>query len=199
MSYYYNYYIGYSHDGKLYPLGPYTAKSKLKSVVSKSRSFASDLHESFFPIREEMISDELRKEFEYTDWDGKKRVDVEYLEYDKLPSDNFVKSGYFLIDDVKRYEEDHDSENLFYDHLTPTVYLAMANNEIKFGKPGPVKDDFDEEYVPKAASDYMYFSYPDYHGKEYEVFVIKAAADILWDWGYGLPEGSKLVILKTEG
>ena len=38
MSYYYNYYIGYKKDNKIYPLGPYDCNGNLKPVISKSSS-----------------------------------------------------------------------------------------------------------------------------------------------------------------
>ena len=199
MSYYYNYYIGYSHDGKICPLGPYDAFGKLRCVLSRSRSFASDLHEDFRDVPEGMISDELRKEFEYENWEGRKEIDVRFLEYENLPGDDFIRKGYFLIEDVAEYEKEHDSEGLFYDCLSPTVYHAKAANEMKFGRPGPLKDCEGEEYIPKAAADYMYYSYPDYRSKEYEVFLIKTVADILFESGWKMPEGSKIVILETEG
>lgn len=61
MSYYYNYYLGYKKDGKFYPMAPYDRKGKLESILWKSRSFASDLHEDFRIIKNEDISDELYK------------------------------------------------------------------------------------------------------------------------------------------
>ena len=102
MSYYYTYYLGYEREGKIYPLGPYDCFGKLRDVVNRSRSFASDLHERFWPVKEEEISDELRKEFEYTDWEGKKTVEYKiqqvkvslfFKDYDKAISicDNIIK------------------------------------------------------------------------------------------------------------
>lgn len=198
MSYYYSYYLGYKHEGKIFPLGPYNAFGKLHSVVTRSRGFASDLHESFYDVGEDLVSDELRKEFEYTDWNGEKRVDLRYLPLKELPSGSFIKTGYFLIDDVKRYEEYHGTDGIFFEHLSPTVYAAMAQHEAQFGKPGPKKDDFDEEYQPYSASDYMFYAYPDYHSKEYEALLISEAAEELS--GYQeMPEGAELVVIDSEG
>ena len=73
MSYYYNYYVGYKKDGKIYPWGPYNANGKLEPMVSRSRSFASDLHEEFYAVSDKEVSEELRKEFEYEDWNKVKR------------------------------------------------------------------------------------------------------------------------------
>ena len=201
MSYYYNYYIGYKHNGKIYPLGPYDCNGKLKDVVSRSRSFASDLHESFDFVDENMISDELRKEFEYEDWNGNKKVDVKYLPLKELPYGDFISKGYFLIDSVREYEkgEDDFENDLEYDKVDPVVYAAMVKNEIVFGKPSPKKDIEGGEMEVHGASDYMYYAYPNYSGKEYEAFVIRQVAEMLGEFNRNLPEGYEVVILETEG
>ena len=200
MSYYYNYYIGYMSEEKVYPLGPYNCKGKLKDVISRSASFASDLHEDFFYLKDDMISDELRKEFSYTNWNDEVVMQkVKYLPVEALPKGSAIKRGYFLIEDVKNYEDDPDSFDGFYDYLNPTVYSAMANNEVRFGKPEPVKDSCGEEYYPKSASDYMYYAYEDWHSKEYEADILRTVAYMLGEYDYDLPKGYKLVILETEG
>ena len=199
MSYYYNYYIGYEHDGKIYPLGPYDCNNKIRDAISKSRSFASNLHDDFCSVPENMISDELRKEFEYEDWNGNKTVDVKYLPISELPEGSFIKRGYFLISDVKAYEENDDTFDLFYENLNPTLYAAKLQNELTFGKPGPKKDCEGEEYTEPSASDFMYYAYPDYNCKEYEAHIIRTFANSLGDYNSSLPKGYKLVVLETEG
>lgn len=61
MSYYYTYYLAYEKNGKLYPYGPFDSKGKLCSILSKSRSFTSNLPEFFKSIEHSKISDELYK------------------------------------------------------------------------------------------------------------------------------------------
>lgn len=199
MSYYYNYYIGYKHDGKIYPLGPYDGNGRLQMVVSKSRSFASDLHEEFWFVKEDMVSDELRKEFEHENWKGEKSVDVKYCPINDLPDGSFIKKGYFLISDVIRYEESDEHEDLFYEKLTPVAYAAKSHNELIFGKPQPEKDIEGNEFEVHSASDYMYYAYPDYNSKEFEAFMIKQVAYSLGEYNRSLPEGYELVALETEG
>ena len=200
MSYYYNYCIGYIHQGKLYPLGPYSATGKLKDVISRSASFASDLHNDFFMVQEDMISDELRSAFTYETWDGKKEMQhVKYCPVSLLPSGSAIKKGYFLIEDVRRYESSKDSEVLFFDMVSPTVYSAMADNEVRFGKPAPQKDDFGEEFIPKTASDYMFYAYLDDSSEEYEAGILRYAADVLGEYDSKLPKGYELAVIETEG
>jgi hypothetical protein len=209
MSYYYNYAIGYIFDDKIYPLGPYTAEGKLKDVVSKSASFASDLHEMFSTVPDEKISEELRKEFSYKNWKGEEVMQtVRYLPVSELPSGDFIKKGYFLIDDVVAYHKDevpYDFDG-FYEWLSPEAYAAKVQNELKFGAPKTRKNDFGEEYTPHSVADYMYFAYPVYNCKEYEAFCLRLVADILDPYehmldpyGLSLKKGAKLVVLETEG
>lgn len=193
MSYYYNYYVGYKKDEKIYPLGLYNSLGKLCPVLSRSSSFASDLYKDFMPVADKAISNELRQEFTYKNWKNEDETDVKYLEVDKLPSSSFIKTGYFLIEDVKEYERDNDAEGLFYDYLSPTLYAEKAKIEILFGKNKPVKDD---EYTEHNASDYMFYAYPDYSSREYESFLLHRAASSLED--YDLRD-IEYVILETEG
>ena len=201
MSHYYNYFIGYRSGGKFYPLGPYDSFGKLRNVVSKSRSFASDLHKYFNPIHIDDYSEELLKEFSYETYKGKEVAEVKYLPIEYLTDESFVKSGHFLIKDVMQYEKSLKDDctwfDGFYDCLTPTVYNAMLEHELKFGKPKPIKDEFGEECQPKSVTDYMYYSYPDFHGKEYESLLIREASYMLKS--SKLPTDAEIVALETEG
>ena len=199
MSYYYNYFIGYESGGKIYPLGPYDSFGKLRYVVSKSRSFASDLHNDFYYLAKDEYSDELLKEFSYETYDGKTEwIPIKYLPIGDLPTGDFINKGYFLIDDVRRYEETGDNFDLFYDSVSPTVYAAMLEHEMKFGKSERYKDEYDEWVQPKSASDYMYYAYLDTDCKEFEAFIIAQVADELWSYST-LPKDAKMFILETEG
>lgn len=198
MGYYYSYYIGYEEpeSGLIKPFGPFTYEGKIKPVLERSRSFASDLYESFYSMSEDRISTELRELFEYEDWKGEKRIDVKYLPFDELPDDDFIKKGYFFIDDVQAWEQGGD-DSLFYNMISPTMYAAMVKNEIVFGKNQPVKDDEGNEYTKPNASEYMYYAAPQYDSKEYESFIIKQVVSMLCD--YDFCENKRIVILETEG
>lgn len=200
MSYYYNYYVGYKSGGKIYPLGPYNSFGQHCAAVCRSRNFASNLHDWFRPIKREEISDELRKEFEWEDWNGNKKVDVKVCKMPDLPKGSFIKTGYFLIDDVKRYEqdEDYDSSELFYDHITPNVYAALADHERQFGRHPVEYDKYGEEIPYYNASDYMYYAYPDYSAKEYEADIIREIAGELWSYS-NIPDDAEMYALETEG
>lgn len=200
MSYYYNYYLGIkTSDNQIKPLGIFAADGSMYPVLCRSRSFASDLHDFFDPVKEEMITDELRRQFEYDDCNGEKKMDkIKFLSLDALPSGSYIKSGYYLLEDIQRYEKTHDSEDLFYDSLTPQEYIIRSDNEIKFGKPGKRIDDFGEEYLPHSASDYGYYMYPDYLCKEYEANVIRIVAEA-YEYGTIYLNHGEIVVLETEG
>ena len=198
MSYYYNYYVGYKKDGKIYPWGPYNANGKLEPMVSRSRSFASDLHEEFYAVSDKEVSEELRKEFEYEDWTKVKRVDVKYLSEKDLPTGSYIKTGYFLIKDVQAYENDECGNfEGFYDVISPEVYAAKLQHEMTFGKNQPNKDDEGYEYTEPNASDYMYYAYPDHDTKEYESFILRQLIEALRDYRMG--NDVEYVVLETEG
>ena len=200
MSYYYNYYIGYINidDGKIYPLGPYNNKGTLCPVISRSRSFASDLFETFDSVPDDLMSEPLRKEFETKDWDGKTAVSVKYLPVENLTRDSYIKKAYYLINEVKAYENDEDGWfEGFSDVVSSSVYAAMLEHEMMFGKNKPEKDCEGVEYTPPSASDYMYYAYPDIFSREYEAHIIRCAVDSLEN--YGLPIETKYVVLENEG
>ena len=198
MSYYYNYYIGYKQDGKIYPWGPYTAEGRLEPVLSRSRSFASDLYNEFHVVSDKEISEELRKEFEYEDWTKTKRIDVKYLSEDDLPTGSYIKTGYFLIKDVEAYENDkYGNFEGFCDVISPEVYAAKLQHEMMFGKNQPKKDDEGYEYTEPNASDYMYYAYPDYNTEEYESFFLRQLIDALRNVFAG--RDVEYVVLETEG
>ena len=200
MSWYISYYIGYEEQdsGIIKPYGPFTCEGKLKPAVEKSRSFASDLYKQFIPIPNDCISDELRKYFEYEDWEGNKKIDVKYLNFEYLPNGHYIKSGYFPIEDVKAWEE-NDDDTLFYHIISPTIYAEKMKNELTFGKNQPKKDDEGDEYTELNASDYMYYAAPDYNSKEYEVFQLLEAIQMLDDSDFFKDDNKKIVILETEG
>lgn len=199
MSYYYNYYLGYKHDGKFYPWGLYDAEGGIHPVVYKSRSFASHLYDRFDSIKEEEISDELRAEFEYEYWEkeGKCMPEVKWLAINQLPSTDYIKKGYCLISDVKAYEEDREWFEGFSDVISAHVYAALLDKELKFGKNQPQKDCEGNEYTEPNASDYMFYAYPDYQSEEYESFLILSAFDAIES--FNMPDGIEWVVLETEG
>ena len=204
MSYYYNYYIGYRYNGKFYPLGPFTTHYELKPVITRSRSFASNLYEDFNIIDPTNLSPDLREQFEYENYKGEKICNVKYLPINKLPSKSYIKKGYYLIRDIRRYEKEKQEHgdyfyfDGFYDVLSPEIYAAKLQYELKFGKNQLKKNNKNcYEYAEPNASDYMYYAYPDYYSKEYESFLLREAVDMLAD--YCDCENIEYVVLETEG
>ena len=209
MSYYYTYYLAYrTKDDKIYPLGPFDYKGEYRYVLSISRSFASDLHDEFWPIKEEMITDELMDVFEshyyldgYEDRKQQLLEDMKCLKWcslKDLPKCSYIKKGYFLIDDISSYEKDEDTLDLFYDRLTPTEYALKLENEMKFGAPKPQKDCEGYNITPHSVSDYAYYAYPDYQCAEYEAFILRQAAEMLNEYN-DIPDDAEVVVIDSEG
>lgn len=171
MSWYYNYYLGYRLDGKIHVLGPFDNEGKLHSIISKSRSFASDLHEKFVRIKDSEITDELYTYFGELSNYGVKTVNVEVLDIGSLPIGDIVKKGYVLIEDVVAYENGDD--DVFYDVLSPEVYAAKANNERMYGKNVEEVDEFGNTFHKPNASEYMYYAWVNQNSEEYESFILR--------------------------
>lgn len=198
MSYYFEYYaaIQDKESNKVYPLGPYDCNGKLKAIVERSRSFASDLHYDFYILPNEMIGDELRKEFEYENYDGTKCCDIKYLPIDELPTGSYIIEGYFLIDDLQAWHQGGD-DSLFYNVIKPEIYAELMRKELIFGKNQPEKDDDGYEYTKPNASDYIYSAVPNYNSKEYEAEIIRQVSSMLFD--YDLSQKYNLIIIEVEG
>ena len=64
MSWYVDYYVGYkTKEGKIYPLGHFDCFGNLRPVLTKSRSFASNLWERFQRVTLVETTEELKKHF----------------------------------------------------------------------------------------------------------------------------------------
>lgn len=201
MSYYYCYRLGYlDEDGKAHPFMPFTVNHDWVNIISRSRSYASDLHEIFVPISEKMVSDDL-KLYIHADYDELNERDkkdvlqcVRWCYLKELPRGDYVKSGYFLIEDVRRYlvDPDNDYIDYFFDNLSPTEYAARLENYMKFGD--DEEKDEDGGIIQHSIKDYMYFAYPDYSSAEYEASRIR---DVAYSCSFG--NSSKMIVFDFEG
>lgn len=219
MSWYYSYYLTRKNkeDGKLYPLGPFDYKNDFKCALSRSRSFASDLHEQFTEIksaedRKSLISEELFNSiYDYgTDednenyikkfYDGERDYLLSYLPFKDLPKGDYIKKGYVLIDDIECYENDKDGYfEGFYGVISPSIYAKKLENELKFGAPKPYKDEYGETITPKSMSEYSYYVWPDYECIEYECHAIRQTAYSVVD-SWDIENGTEDVyIVLTQG
>lgn len=205
ISWYYTYYIGYKDKNDvLYPLGMFDYTGYMHPVFSKSRSFASDLHEIFIPIKSgDMISDELMKAWRREYYDSTTKDDlVHYVSYcpvSQLKYRDITKRGYYLIEDIERYLKDEygDLDEIFYDYLSPELYAIKMESEQKFGPPPPTTDCEGYEYTPHSVRDYAYFVYIDHNSVEYETNQLLDAVDV-YDY-VEIPEGAERVIILSQG
>lgn len=198
MSYYYCYYLGIKDkfSGLVKPLGPFDCNNNFKPIIERSRSFASNLHEDFKILSNDMISQELREKFEYEDWQGNKQIEIKFLPFSDLTKDSYIIKGYFPIDDIQAWEQGGD-DSLFYSVINAHAYNELMKKELIFGKNQPEKDEEGYSFTKLNASDYAYDAIPNYYSKEYEAELIRQVASILFD--YELSEKYELVILETEG
>lgn len=209
MSWYVDYYIGYrTKEGKIYPLGHYDCFGNLHSVLTKSRSFASDLWERFDQITLEETTDEIRRNFPkgniyswepLSDEEAAKLPPWCFWMYLKdLPKGSYFKQGYFLQEDISAYERDEGYFDGFYHMLTAAEYARKMEAELKFGVPKPKKDEEGNEEVVYSCGEYSFYIYPDYDSQEYEAAEIRSAAET-YEYMSDLPKDSELVVLQTNG
>lgn len=205
MSYYYNFYIGYidKTDGKIYPYGPFNVndKEKIRCIMDYSRSFDYDFSELFDIIPEKMYSDKFLEQESFKSYiDEKYCVNPKYLRFSDLPDGSYIKTGYFLIDQVRSYLEDGEPE--FYDVLDPLTYNGMVAAELQFGPPTEKTDEWGNTYTPKSVREYMYFAYPDYTCPEFRAFKLRTILNSIIDFEdqYGkFKDQKEFVVIETEG
>ena len=182
MSWYYSYYIGRKKGDKIELIGAFDNSGNIYPVLERSRSFASSLKNRFMRYDGKIINNKLHSDY------------ISVLPYDKLPRDNYIKSGYFLIEDVEKYLIGNNSDDLFYERLSPEIYAEKLKTESILGIPKSKKDDEGYDIEIHSCADYMYFSYPDYYCEEYESFIIKEVVDI-----YESVDKDDVVIVLSEG
>ena len=206
MSYYYNYYVGQRNKatGKFTAVEPYDADGEPMCLLWKSSSFASDLHEDFYPIHSKEMEDKLKSfscfvpssmaDEEYDQGYYK----VKYMPYNDFQLFQPFRNGYVLTEDVISYSTDAGCDFGEYarDILTPEQYAAFAHSYMTSKKTRNVYDPATDEEIECNPSDYMLFNWVDYDGRQYEQWSITniiSSLDITPDKGY------ELVILETEG
>ena len=208
MSWYVDYYLGYkTKEGKIYPLGIFDSFGEIHPILTKSRSFASNLWEQFQQVSLEETTDELRKYFyngnpysyeEESDEDRKKQqVWCFWLDIDNLPKGDGIKRGYFLQEEISRFERTGDDSDLFWLYLTPEEYVRKMEAELKFGIPKPKTDCEGNEIEEHSCGEYSYYIVEDYCSAEYEATCIRRALDV-YEFAK-IPKGSKFVVLETHG
>lgn len=207
MGYYYSYRLGYlDEDNKAHPLAPFTADHCWMDIISRTRSYASDLHEIFSPISKDMLSDDM-KTYIFSNYDERDESEQrEALQYIKwcylrdLPSSNYIKTGYFLIGDVKRHMDNPDDSYMdyLYDRLSPVEYAARLENYMKFGD--DEKRDEDGDIIQHSVKDYMYYAYPDYSSAEYEASRIRDVAKSYYSSCFSSSvKESSIIVFDFEG
>ena len=213
MSYYYNYYIGYEKDNKIYPIGPYDNNGKIHAALCKSSSFASPLHERFYMLHEKQVSDELRKEFEYEDYQGKKELGLlKVLPLAELLNGDIVLRGYCLVQDIINYlkpdsYDDFCISDLIYNMLTPEQFSFKAKAEME-GRVAKKKSEIEEEDLDNeveneedsySCADYAYFSFIDTCSEEYESYVLRLCFDMFEFSPVFQDKNVKPVVILSEG
>lgn len=119
-------------------------KTKVHSILYRTGSFMpSNALDEFGVASLDDMDEELKNTFTYLDWNNNLQdTNPTYIPLKgllSLPHD-YIKKGYFLIEDIDAYEnsEDHYTEDLFYDRVSAAVYANMCAKQIETTKE---KDD----------------------------------------------------------
>ena len=164
MSTYYSFYIGYkTKDGKYHAYGPFDKFIKLCPVLTKSRSFISNLHHEFAKIEVDEMDYYLESQFTDSVDNKEKYSILYYLTFDKLPDGDYLKRGYYDINEV--------TECLKYDEFDFSDYYTIEEYAARLSQAISSNNSEEVERLKK----YVYFSYPDTHCEEYDSAIIRHA------------------------
>ena len=181
------YFFGY-YNGLVYPFAPFDANGKIVPVINKNRSSASSLFYKFGEMKQEEMSEQMEAlvpKYATAYWEY-------YDNISEVEVKDYMIKGYFLIDEVERYEKDGCvfPDEYFTTKLSPMAYAARLANESVV--PRILKED------EPAISDYMFYSYVDENSEAYETRTLNKVGDYLYDWG-NIPEDAKLVVICICG
>ena len=167
MSTYYSFYIGYrTKDKKFHAFGPFDKDNKLRPILVKSRSFISDLYQEFYPVRIEDMDEFVEIMFTHSSIYGNTDglvTDLKWLPVSDLPGTDFMKTGYFLTEEIMDYIL--TKEPCFSEHYEMIEYSILLE--------AAVKNNNTEEI--ERLKKYSFFSYPDYDSAEFESYILNHA------------------------
>lgn len=212
MSVYYNFYIGIQNKetGKLehFPGLTYedseSKKERAHQVLYRSRSFLPDNTLEYFNFVDlDKVDEVLKNTFTYEGWNGElANSDPHMITLNDLRSLSldYIKRGYFLVEDVDAYEKMKykDPEDLFYDTVSAVTYANMCAKNVQTTTE---KDDEGYEYVKHGWTDYMYYAYPDTNCKEYlfnDLNTIGSSFEEMLSTIYGWEESKKYEIVILQ-
>lgn len=209
MSYYYNYFLGKREvaTGLVYPAAPFDDNGKMMCLYSRSRSFASDLWRDMDCLPEERMSEELKAQFRYKDWNDEETIEsMRILPLAAMSGKEPFETAYVPVSDVvnKRQYEDDFEEIEFTDRLSPEQYAAFCLGYATDVSNTRKVERFDIEtnefvVVELKPTDYMYYRWVDTQTKTYESWMISTMVHNLDDLAWRPPDGFEWVILETEG
>lgn len=205
MSYYYTYYLARRNrkDGIVEPCAPFDENGKMMSLLCRSRSFASDLWQSMDLLGEDKMSDALKKEFTYKDWNDDEAVEqVRVLPVDKLSAASPFKCAYVPVFDV--VDGVDPVEVGFSDKLSPEQFAAFAQAYAADHKNTRKIERYDIEsdsykVVELTPGEYMYYRWVEDVSAEYESWLLMTMFENLGERFWRHDDEVEYVILETEG
>jgi len=183
MGYWHNIYLGYSKDGKVFPLGPYDAKGRIYPIYTYRHIWAGEnrLHdqmEHVLPTDQE-VSDELRNVLAYETYEGKTIYpDMRMIALDNLPALPIMSSGYVPIAQVEGYES-FGGDPDFYPVYTPMIYAEKLRGEMNGIPAQPVEGE--DEAPRESMRDFMFYQWVDRNTLAYDIHKVREVARVFED------------------
>ena len=196
MSYLYKFFLGKKYaDGTIDYVGDESI-----TIRSYSSGFFNDEFLSPFDyVAESEMREKLKKYMETTGWNDEPIIrKLMYLSFDDFfkIDRNYIKSGYFLAEDVSEYLKSEDKYYFdgFYNSLDPIMYSSLVRT-----RPETIIRDSQryegEKEVLRGANDYMWFAYPDYSSIQYMAEEMASIIMFIRD-NSKLEEGEEFLILE---
>lgn len=147
------------------------------AIMTRCESSMYDLDDVFQQADESDFTDEMKKAFMETTWEGEDYFDPSLMEISledlRKLSDDYIKRGYYLTNQIDEYEREGDSDVLL-DHIGANEYANLCAKQIK---QSVVENEWGEKYTKYGYEDYMYYAFPDYYCKEWIIHELKIIAN----------------------
>lgn len=179
--------------------GPYDKDGKILSIYQQGSY--SPLSKTLSELPEEEMSDDLKKEFTYEDWNGKDRLDtvrIGELDYDvSIPLLNrYIYVDALNDDTVSEYYDSDVMDDCSMSEREYAIFCkACEKNPNKIRK---IYLESIDDYIETKPNDYILYRWIDYDSPELAKYMIYESASNL-GLAYHYAQDEEIVILEVCG
>lgn len=205
MSTYHTYYLArrMRATGMVSPSAPFDESGHMMCLMSRSRSFASDLWSVMDALPESQMDDALKREFTYTDWTGEETIaSLRVMALSEMSATDPFMRGYVPAQDLIDARIDDDFHE-YADVLDEARFAAfcMAYSRNKRSRRVWIHDveSDDAKLCDLTPDDYCFHMWVDRTSRQYDMWVLKRTAEDLGDLFWSTRDGYELVVVECEG